>query len=139
LSEPNESQRNIEALRPVYEAWGRGDWAVGPEVYGPRMAWGWSDEFPEIHGTYSDPAVARDRLRRWLSPWEHWRVEAEEYVTIQNRVVVLARYHGRGKGSGAEVNVTGAHLWVMRDGEAESLMVYSDRDKALVAAGLPPG
>ena len=37
----------------MYEAWGRGDWAVGPEVYGPRMVWGWSDEFPEIHGTYS--------------------------------------------------------------------------------------
>ena len=101
------------------------------------MTWGWSDEFPEIHGTYSDPEVARDNLRRWLSPWEDWRVEAEEFVTIDNRVVVLTRYHGRGKGSGAEVDVTGAHLWVMRDGRAESMMVFSDRDKALAAAGLP--
>ena len=137
MSERNESQRNIEALRPVYEAWGKGDWMAGPEVYGPRMAWGWSDEFPEIHGTYSDPAVAQDTLRRWLSPWEDWRVEAEEYVTARDRVVVLARYHGRGKGSGAEVDVTGAHVWVMRDGKAESLMVFSDRGKALAAAGLP--
>ena len=138
MSDDNETQRNIDALRPVYEAWGKGDWEVGPEVYGPRMTWGWSDEFPEIHGTHSDPAVARDRLRRWLSPWEDWRVEAEQYVTIENRVVVLARYHGRGKGSGAEVDVTGAHLWVMRDGKAESLMVFSDRNKALAAAGSPP-
>ena len=64
-------------------------------------------------------------------------MEAEEFVTIHNRVVVLTRYHGRGKGSGAEVDVTGAHLWVMRDGRAESMMVFSDRDKALAAAGLP--
>ena len=102
------------------------------------MSWGWSEEFPEIHGTYGDPEAARDRLRRWLSPWEKWRVEAEEYVTIQDRVVVLARYHGRGKGSGAEVDVTGAHVWVMRDGKAESMMIFSDRSKALTAAGLPP-
>ncbi|HSF02288.1 MAG TPA: carboxylating nicotinate-nucleotide diphosphorylase [Solirubrobacterales bacterium] len=135
--EQDQSQRNVEALRPVYEAWGRGDWSAGPEVYGPRMTWGWSDDFPEIHGTYSDPAVALDRARRWLSPWEHWRVVAEEYVPIGERVLVLARYRGRGKGSGAEVDVTGAHLWVMRDGKAESLMVFNDRDKALAAAGLP--
>ncbi len=136
-SEQSESERNIEALRPVYEAWGKGDFAAGPEVSGSQMTWGWSDEFPEIRGTYSDPAVARDNLQRWLSPWEDWRVEAEEYLPIGDRVLVLTRYHGRGKGSGAEVDVTGAHLWVMRDGGAESMMVFSDRDKALAAAGLP--
>jgi ketosteroid isomerase-like protein len=101
------------------------------------MTWGWSDDFPEIHGTYDDPVIARDRLRRWLSPWEDWRVEAEEYVPIGHRVLVLTRYRGRGKGSGAEVSGTGGNLWEMRDGKAESMMVFNDRDKALAAAGLP--
>jgi hypothetical protein len=59
-------------------------------------------------------------------------------VTNRDRVVVLARYRGRGKGSGVDVEATGAHLWVMRDGKAESLMVFSDRNKALTAAELPP-
>ncbi len=137
-SEQDESQRNIEALRPVYEAWGRGDWTgEWPEVYGPRMTWGWSDDFPEIHGTYSDPEVARDRLRRWLSPWQDWRVEAEEYVPLEDGVLVLTRYRGRGKGSGVEVKGAGGNLWVMRDGKAESVMTFNDRDKALAAAGLP--
>ena len=59
-SEQDEGERNIEVLRPVYEAWGRGDWTgEWPEVYGPGMTWGWSDDFPEIHGTYSDPEVAQ--------------------------------------------------------------------------------
>jgi ketosteroid isomerase-like protein len=96
LGEQNQSERNIEALRPMYEAWARGDWTAGPDIYGPEMTWGWSDEFPEIHGTHSDPETATDRLRRWLSPS------------------------------------------VMRDGKAESVMVFNDRDKALAAAGLPP-
>jgi nicotinate-nucleotide pyrophosphorylase (carboxylating) len=136
VDEPSESQRNVEALRLVYEAWGRGDWTAGADVYGPRMTWGWSDDFPEIHGTYSDPEIARDRLRRWLSPWQDWRVKAEEYVPIGDRVLVLTRYRGRGKGSGVEVKGTGGNLWVMRDGKAESVMVFNDRDKALAAAGL---
>jgi nicotinate-nucleotide pyrophosphorylase (carboxylating) len=134
----DEGRRNVEALRPVYEAWGRGDWTGDwPEVYGPQMTWGWSDDFPEIHGTYSDPEVARDRLRRWLSPWQDWRLEAEEYLPIDNGVLVLTRYRGRGKGSGLEVEGSNANLWVMRGGKAESVMVFNDRDKALAAAGLP--
>jgi ketosteroid isomerase-like protein len=102
------------------------------------MSWGWSEEFPEIHGTYSDPDVARDRLRRWLSPWEDWRVEAEEYLPVGGGVLVLTRYRGRGKGSGLEVEGTGGNLWMMRDGRAESVMVFNDPDRALAAAGLPP-
>jgi nicotinate-nucleotide pyrophosphorylase (carboxylating) len=139
VSERDVGGRNVAALRPVYEAWGRGDWSgAWPDVYGSGMSWGWSEEFPEIHGTYSDPEVARDRLRRWLSPWEEWRLEAEEYLPIGDRVLVLTRYHARGKGSGVEVEGAGANLWVMRDGKAESIMVFNDRDKALAAAGLPP-
>jgi ketosteroid isomerase-like protein len=139
VSEQDEGRRNIEALRPVYEAWARGDWSGGwPDVYGSGMSWGWSEEFPEIHGTYSDPDVARDRLRRWLSPWEDWRVEAEEYLPVGGGVLVLTRYRGRGKGSGLEVEGTGGNLWMMRDGRAESVMVFNDPDRALAAAGLPP-
>ena len=58
-------------------------------------------------------------------------------MPIGDRVLVLTRYRARGKGSGVEVEGAGANLWVMRDGKAESLMTFNDRDKALAAAGLP--
>ena len=51
-------------------------------------------------------------------------------------MVVLTRYRGRGKGSGAIVDEEGAHLWKMRDGKAVQLVVFADRAKALAAAGL---
>ena len=50
---------------------------------------------------------------------------------------MLTRYTGRGKGSQVEVDSLGAHLWTLRDGMAVRLEVFSSREKALAAAGLP--
>jgi ketosteroid isomerase-like protein len=63
-------------------------------------------------------------------------VEVEEYISAGEFVVVLCRYTGRGKASGVDVDVRGAHVWKMRDGKAVRLEVFSSREKALEAAGL---
>jgi ketosteroid isomerase-like protein len=126
---------NVEALRPVYEQWGRGNWAPRFDVYAPEMEWGWSEEFPG-HGVSRDPEERSRRLREWLSPWENWRCEAEEFIAAGEFVVVLTRYTGRGKESGAAVDADGAHLWTLHHGKAIRLEVFSSRGKALQAAGL---
>ena len=59
------------------------------------MEWDWSAEFPGFAGVYRDPAERR--LPDWLSPWEHWTCEAEEYVEHGDHVVVRSRYRGREK------------------------------------------
>jgi ketosteroid isomerase-like protein len=79
------------------------------------------------------------RLVQWLSTWEHWRVEARDFVTKGDQVVVLARYTGRGKGSGVAVDTEGAHLWTFKGGKARRMVVYSDRQRALEDAGIDPG
>jgi ketosteroid isomerase-like protein len=129
-------QANIEALKPVYVEWRRGNWRPRFEVYSEEMEWGWSDEFPGMAGISADPVDRSRRLREWLSPWEDWRCEAEDYVAAGEYVVALTRYTGRGKESGVAVDVQGAHLWRMRDGKAILLEVYSSRRRALEAAGL---
>ncbi len=134
----NDTDPNVEALRPIYSAWAEGNWRAGPEVYGEGMVWAWSDEFPDIHGVYDDPDESEAALREWLSGWTDWRCEAEEYVSAGDQVVMLARYAGSGKGSGAGVYAEGAHVWTMRDGNAVRLEVFSDRRRALEAAGLDP-
>ena len=42
--------------------------------------------------------------------WEDWRCEAQDYVVQGQYVVVLTRYRGRGKGSGAIVDKEGPTL-----------------------------
>ena len=126
---------NSELLEPVYEAWGRGDFTPQFEVYADDMEWGWSDDFPEA-GVWSEIGRKSPRLREFLAPWEHWRCEAERYIESGDLVIVFCRYTGRGKGSGAFVDAHGAHVWTMRDGQAQKLIVYPSREAALEATGV---
>jgi ketosteroid isomerase-like protein len=130
------SGENLEAVRRVYAEWGRGNFRPRFDFYDDDMEWGWSDEFPGLAGVYRDPAERNARLAEWLSPWEHWVCEAEDYVVHGDHVVALCRYHGRGKGSGAAVDTRGAHLWTLRDGKCIRLEVFADRQRALAAVGL---
>jgi uncharacterized protein len=127
---------HVEALREIYEDWARGEWGQAYALYSDEFEWGWSPEFPDIAGVYRDMETPNSRLRAWLSPWERWLCEAEEFVESGDTVVVLARYRGRGKGSGVEVDVPGAHVWRMRDGRAVRLEVFADRPAAMASAGL---
>ena len=49
------SQENVDALRPVYEEWGEGNWTPRFDVYAPDFEWGWSEEFPGLHRPSHDP------------------------------------------------------------------------------------
>ena len=129
------ADENVELLRPVYEEWARGNWRPHPSVYADDMEWGWSDEFPEVSGVWRGEERS-DRLRQWLSGWEDWRCEAESYVAEGEVVVALTRYSGRGKVSGAAVDVQGAHVWTFRDRKVVRLIVWSSREAALADAGL---
>jgi ketosteroid isomerase-like protein len=125
-------------LEDVYEKhWSQGDWAPAFAFYADDFEWGWSSEFLGIEGVYADAETPNSRLRSWLSPWEYWYCDAEDYVRFAGVVVVLTRYRGRGKGSGVEIEQEGAHLWELRDGKAKRLEVFADRQLALrVAADL---
>jgi uncharacterized protein len=128
---------NVEALRPVYQQWGRGNWSPSFEVYASDFEWGWSEEFPRnLKRPSRDPETRSRRLREWLSPWHDWRCEAEDFIATGDLVVVLCRYTGRGKESGVDVDTQGAHLWTMRNGKAIRLEVFSTRQRAFEAADL---
>jgi ketosteroid isomerase-like protein len=128
---------NIEALKPVYAEWAKGNFSPKFDVYSPEMEWGWSEEFPGLEAVSPDPdALRSSRLAAWLDPWEDWRCEAEEYVAAGDAVIVLCRYTGRGKESGVRVDTDGAHLWTLKDGKVMRLEVFSDRARALEAAGI---
>jgi ketosteroid isomerase-like protein len=130
------SQENEAALRAIYAEWGRGNFRTNFYLYDPSLEWGWSSEFPGIAGVYHDPVDPNPRLREWLSPWEHWEVAAEKFITHGNRIVVMTRYAGRSKGGGVPVSVEGAHVWDMRQGKAIRLEIFADRALALEAVGL---
>jgi uncharacterized protein len=122
---------NADLIRPLFEEWGRGNWQPRFDVYHPHMEWGWSDEFPGLGGVCEDSRAPNPRMRAWLSEWDDWRAEAEEYLELGDYVVVFTAYSGRGKGSGVEVHQPGAHVFQLRDGKVVRLEIFADRKRAI--------
>ena len=125
------SAHKAELLKHIYEEWGRGNWQPFFDIYDPEMEWGWSSEFLGLGGVFKDQSNPNPRLRTWLSEWDEWRAEAEEYVELGDYVVVLARYHGRGRGSGVEISQEGAHVFKLRDERVVRLEIFASRERAL--------
>ena len=48
-----------------------------------------------VAGVFHDTRTPNPRLQMWLSTWETWRCDAEEYIENGDTIVVLARYQSR--------------------------------------------
>ena len=72
------AERNVELLRPIYEAWAKGDFGYRPTIYAEDWEWGWSDEFPGLDQPSRDPdrEDRSERLQQWLDEWAAWRCES---------------------------------------------------------------
>ena len=72
-----------------------------------------------------------------FDPWAGFRAEVEGIVPAGNdRYVVLLRFIARGRSSGIEIELRGAHLHTLRDGLVVRLRGYSNQEEALRAAGV---
>jgi ketosteroid isomerase-like protein len=123
---------NLELVRSLYAAWGRGD-------YG-SVDWADSEIEFEIAdgptpGRWTGVAGMVEGFRGILSAWEDWRAEPQEFRELDHeRVLVLIRLSGRGKASGVEVGqvrADGANLFHLREGRVTRLSIYWDRERVL--------
>lgn len=65
-------------------------------------------------------------------------VELKAIEEVAGHVVVSMRQRGRGKASGAEVDLPFTHVWTLRDGRAIRVQSFTDRDDAVrYAEGSP--
>jgi ketosteroid isomerase-like protein len=125
-------QDNVELVRSILAAWGRGDFS--------DVGWAHPDiEFVIADGPMVGSARGLAEMGRiwgdFLASWEDFRAVAEEFRDIgDDRVLVLMRNGGRGKGSGIDVGLTttrGANVFTVHDGKVTRLVAYADRDGAL--------
>jgi ketosteroid isomerase-like protein len=130
---------NLDLVRSIYAAWERGDFS-SVEWAHPEIEYATVDG--PSPGSWRGLAGMADGYRAWLSAWEEYRAEAEEYRELDGeRVLVLDRYSGHGKTSGLEIGqlrAEGAALFHLRDGKVRRLVIYWDRDRALADLGLAP-
>jgi ketosteroid isomerase-like protein len=131
------SQENVEVVRSIFAAWERGDFSSAEWAH-PEIEFAFADG--PLPGSWTGLNGMAESMRAFLSTWEEWRIEADDYRELdEERVFVLSHFTGRGKASGLDVGQTrakGAHLFHLRGGRVTRLVAYMDRDQALEAAGL---
>ncbi len=133
------SSANVELVRSIYAAWGRGDFS-GAEWADPEIEFEWADG-PEP-GTATGLAAMAQSYSGWLNAWEDFRAEAEEFRELDSkRVLVLAHNTGRGKASGLDLRqnpTKQASLFHVHDGKVTKIVLYWNRDRAFADLGLSP-
>ena len=131
------SQENVELVRSICAAWDRGDYS--------SVGWAHPDfEFVAADGpspgTWSGIAEAAAGWREWLSAWDDFHLEPEEYREVDDeRVLVFFRLHGRGKSSGLdldEMHPLGVGVFHVREGRVTRFVAYVDAERGLEAVGL---
>jgi ketosteroid isomerase-like protein len=82
----------------------------------------------------------REGLERFYAllgeSWDEFGSAVEEYRDLGDRVLILARTTGRGKGSGVTVEAPTGTLLNFRDGKVSRIRLYLDQGEALQAAGI---
>ena len=130
------SQENVEVVREVFAAINRGD---------RETAFGFADPEIVVDATRRvfNPTtyVGTHGIRAWAADmdevWDDFRAEVIEFIDAGDSVVVVLRLHGKGTGSGVEVEQSVAGIWTVRNRRIVRVQIgYTDVDEALETAGL---
>jgi len=120
----------------MYEAFHGGDAEAALEHFDPEVLVDASNARPDV-------PVGRGRehvgavVLSWISAFDEWCEEIEEIRDLGSRILVLSVQHGRGKGSGADVEAHYAIMYDVDGGRITALRMYRNPEEALSAAGLP--
>src|SRR5690349_12892140 len=111
------SKENVAIIRRGLERF-QAERDLEPDITAADVVWDMSTfaGWPEQR-TYDGIEGARQFLRDWLDAWEEWELEVEDFRDAGEKVVVIARQHGRSKATGLEVDMHFAQVFTVRDGK----------------------
>ena len=126
------SSQNVRVARDAYDAFARQDIPGVLAAFDPDVEFKPPDAIP--HGGLCrghDEMVAF--LQSLTETFEELRVEPDEFLDTQDRVIVLGTH--RGSANGRSFETPFAHVWTMRDGRAVHWKEYIDPSQILSAVG----
>jgi ketosteroid isomerase-like protein len=126
---------NTDQARAAYAAWSARDLDAFVQVFSEDV------EVKPVLGRGLGASEYRGHsgLRRWFEEaneaWDELRVEPREFHEVGNRLAVILRAIGRGRGSQVEVEAELVHVAEFRDGKVTRLEGFGNREQALKAIG----
>ncbi|HEY4426807.1 MAG TPA: nuclear transport factor 2 family protein [Solirubrobacteraceae bacterium] len=131
------SQENVEIAKRAIDAFNLRDFDGYNELWRQDAEW-----FPAMAGIVEGSGGYRGReglaafSREVGNTWEDFQVIADEYRDVDDRVLLLCRIAGHGKGSGVQVESPGGIVFDFGEGKISCARGYLGRSEALRAVGL---
>jgi ketosteroid isomerase-like protein len=129
------SEENLEVVRRFVAAWSSEDPDSALAFLGHDVIWTPAREDPD-----PQPHRGRAGVRQFWAQWEDLfddiRVEAEELIDANERIVSRLHVTGRGKGSGIDVDQRVYQVVELRGKSIVRIDEFYDRAAALEVAGL---
>jgi ketosteroid isomerase-like protein len=142
------SEENVELVKGILSAYERLDLvaftrdtdqadlrALYEAVYDPDIEIVWVDTSPDS-GPFHGIDEAMRAFDEWLESFDEFSATFTEYLDAGDEVVITAITPGRGKGSGAQVEMTVHWVVAVKGGKIARLREYSTKAGALEATGL---
>ena len=131
------SRENVAIVRRMYEAFYGGDAAGALACFDPEVVIDLSRRLEGGIGHGRDDL--NKMINQWVGTFDDWREEIEEIRERGTQVYVLAVQHGRGKGSGVEVEERYALIYEAKGDKIARMTLYGEPAEALEDVGLSSG
>ena len=131
------SEENVNVVRGMYEAFGRGDIPSVLAALDPQVEWREAENFIYADGNpYVGPqAVLEGVFARLGGEWEGFEVAPEEILDAGETVVGRGYYSGAFKQNGERVRAQFAHVFTIRGGKVVRFQQYTDTAQFQRAVG----
>ena len=133
------SQENVELLRRCFAIANERGVDAAADAFGHLL----DDEFGLEEATdmpdrdsYQGKDAFIANMKKLEQDFDQLRIQPLEFVDLGEKLVVVVSMAGRGRASGAPVELTFAQLWTLREGKAVSLHDYASKAEALEAVRL---
>jgi ketosteroid isomerase-like protein len=129
------SQENVDKARDFIDAYNRRDFDAAVKDFDPEIEWVLPARQESDSGR--GPGAALRFFEEIDEAMDELRLEPQEFIDAGDCVATRLRHHGRGRGSGVEINEELYHqVATFRDGSIVRMEYFADWNEALAAAGL---
>jgi ketosteroid isomerase-like protein len=132
MPEESTTPNLVEQARRLMDAASRGDVDLMMKFFAPDAVW---DNSPVGTGTFAGTSAIRGVAEDWMSAYDEFEVQAEEFRELGNGVgfgVMVQK--ARPAGSTGVVHLRQGVVWLVEGGLVKRLTTYLDIDEARAAA-----
>jgi uncharacterized protein len=130
------SEDNVSLARRGYEALRSGDLESVLELLHSDVSVEVHTGRPDLPEVLHGHAGFLENLRGLTEVFEDFEIEPEEFIDLEEHLVVPIYTAGYGRASGIKVENRVVHIWTIREGKATRFRVYGTRKEAFAAVGL---